>query len=99
MRYKVGDRVWWTSQAGGYATTKHGVIIAVVPAYRSPHSVIGLSPGFCVRCDSSTVRRHESYLVRVGRRARLYWPRVGDLLPDREGRKQFERRGNDQDQG
>ncbi len=87
MRYRIGDRVWWTSQAGGYATTKHGIIVAVVPARRSP--LIGTLPAGCsVRCDSSTMRRHESYLVRVGRRARLYWPRVSDLLPEREDRKE-----------
>lgn len=75
---KVGDRVTWKSQSGGFTTTKTGEIVTVVPAGISPKTPVGF------RCNSKfgygMAREHESYLVRVdGKGNRLYWPLVRHL--------------------
>lgn len=77
---KIGTRVTWKSQSQAFIKKKVGVIIAVVPAGKSPHDYI--PQGY--RCNSSDgfglSRNHESYLVKVdGKGKRLYWPRVSYL--------------------
>jgi hypothetical protein len=77
---QIGDRVEWTSQSASFRTTKHGEIVAVVPAETPPERCI---PGG-MRCGSPTGfgmhRDHESYLVKVdGKGFGLYWPRVKHL--------------------
>jgi len=67
--YKVGDKVFWTSQAGGYSKRKEGVIAAVVAPSEKPSrekfiylyrdAGIGLMP-----------RKQTSYVVMVGNRPR-----------------------------
>lgn len=64
---KVGDKVQWRSQAGGYTKTKTGEIAVVVPAGERPT---------CVK-EAGMPRDHESYVVRVGRT--YYWPRASGL--------------------
>lgn len=73
--FAVGDRVIWTSQSKGYTTTKHGVVIAIIPAGTDPAQCVtdGYSMGF------GSPRSHESYLVKVGRRWKPYWPLVAHL--------------------
>ena len=59
---QVKDTVTWTSSAGGYRKTKTGIIVEVVPAGVDPLKItmdIGY-PGL--------PRRHESYLVLVGKK-------------------------------
>lgn len=69
--FKVGDRVRWTSQAGGYTRAKVGVVERIVP----PKGQAGLKvTQFCQR-------DHESYIVRVNGRG-LYWPLVSKLELD-----------------
>lgn len=69
----LGDKVRWTSQAGGFARTKHGEIVEVVPSHAYPAiSIPGSGPG---RCE---VRDHESYVVCAN--GRNYWPRVQALV-------------------
>lgn len=80
MKFKKGDSVEWTSQAGGSRARKVGEIVEVVPAGERPKSAI----------DSSYTRRdHESYVVNAqpirfgGKKGarRNYWPRVSALKP------------------
>jgi hypothetical protein len=78
MRFKVGDRVRWQSQAAGVLRVKVGQVVEVVPPCREPQS----------RGDFGMPRDHESYVVRaiaVGRatkQARCYWPRASALALD-----------------
>jgi hypothetical protein len=77
--FNVGDRVTWTSQAGGVTTTKTGTVVEVVPAGQAPRTKVK-SPG--------QPRGHESYVVSLefydkGGLARkkkgMYWPLVFKL--------------------
>jgi hypothetical protein len=76
-KFQVGDAVRWTSQSGGYRSTKQGVVVAVVP----PH----IHPGDqCAAAKLSAPRNHESYVVsarQVGsaRSKHRYWPLVAHL--------------------
>jgi len=70
--FKVGDKVVWTSQAGGHEKTKTGTVKAVVPAWEFPR--VHTPDGFSLRTDSNFGLPHESYLVQVGRSKSLYWP-------------------------
>jgi len=88
MEFKVGDRVKWTSQSGGFTRTKTGEIICVVHPGERPCGWArrcftddfahlterGFSPS---KLGGGFSRKHESYLVAVG--AKLYWPRVKHL--------------------
>jgi len=77
IKFELGDRVTWSSQAAGVTRTKEGTVIEVVPPNRSPK--LGSRDGM--------VRNHESYTVRAvairnsNRRTKVYWPRVGHLEP------------------
>lgn len=74
-----GERVTWTSQAGGRETKKTGEIVAVVP--------VGKTPGSIDRerfKKFTTARQHESYIVDVD--GELYWP-VVSRLKAAKGRK------------
>lgn len=77
-RFAVGDTVAWTSQAGGYAKTKVGVVVAVVPAgeYPSREDYASLYRNAGVGMP----RDHESYVVRV-KGGGVYWPRAKALTP------------------
>jgi len=69
-KFAVGDRVEWTSQANGSATTKIGKVIEVVPAgTRVPATLKGM--GWW------NGREHDSYVVDV--KGKPYWPRVAYL--------------------
>lgn len=87
---RVGDRVEWTSQAGGHSKVKVGKVAAVVPAGQDPSAVwmaLAALPGtrhHVVRLGGAGARGHESYLVTVdGPSAtsspRIYCPRVSAL--------------------
>lgn len=79
MAFKIGDKVEWTSQAGGSWSTKRGEVIEVVPPRMEP----------AIRLKGMGYPRdHESYIVRtyeiqrysgVKKESRLYWPRVAAL--------------------
>lgn len=80
---KLGDKVEWTSQAGGVVAMKMGNIVLVIPA-NTPlqnemlrNSDLGLQELRWEFSDPSKSRSHESYLVQV--EDRLYWPRVSGL--------------------
>lgn len=81
---KVGDKVTWSSQSGGFRKTKHGVVVAVVPAGEHPwgkgkgRDTIYVPEGFYLDTDG-WCRDHESYLVQVGKSKKLYWPRAKHL--------------------
>lgn len=67
---KVGTRVRWTSQSGGYEKTKEGVIVETVLAYESINDMYDKQ----IRHGLWPYRDHESYIVKVGNK--LYWPLV-----------------------
>ena|ERR1700674_2940622 len=80
--FQVGDKVRWSSQAGGVTSKKQGTIVEVVPS----HTMKRMRPR-----DRATSRTHESYIVEVaGRTAKskpvLYWPVVSLLkrMPARQ---------------
>lgn len=70
---KLGDKVKWSSQSGGYVAVKTGEIIAIVPPDEIPTCA-----------DTTLPRGHESYVVMVrpikGKaKPKKYWPRVSAL--------------------
>ena len=77
MKFKEGDLVEWTSQAGGFTKTKIGKVIEVVPKGAEPKTKLR---------DRGYGRSEESYVV-LGHRKGIeekdeaYWPRVGLLRP------------------
>jgi hypothetical protein len=74
-KFNLGDKVEWTSQAQAFAKTKQGEIVEVVtPGERPNHEkFIALYRG----SGCGFGRRHESYVVRVGKKH--YWPVVSLL--------------------
>lgn len=79
-QFAVGDKVQWTSQAGGYTKTKTGTVMVVVPAQTSPHEVhLPEVPCTLTKGIGMSTRLHESYLVHVQGRRELYWPVVSLL--------------------
>jgi len=75
--FKVGDAVFWGSVSSGSYKRKVGVVVAVVEADERPVLPEGL------KCNSSAgyglPRDHRSYLVQVGNKKGVYWPRVKHL--------------------
>lgn len=84
LRFKVGDRVRWTSAAVGATVTKHGVVVEVVPANHAPTTM----------AINGRSRPYESYVVEVTHRfggqglidpknrsaaQQMYWPRTHHL--------------------
>ena len=63
--FRLGHRVRWESQAGGWTKIKYGIIVEIVRPGREPHLPIK---------DIGGSRNHESYIVLVDRK--YYWPRV-----------------------
>jgi hypothetical protein len=78
-KFKLGYQVTWTSQAQGTSKTKCGTIVAVVPAGSDPAAYV---PGTFSLDPTGVARDHESYLVHVPGRNRLYWPVVSRLTCD-----------------
>lgn len=91
---EIGNKVKWTSQAGGNTKTKHGVVVAIVPALDRIHNVVRpfLNPGNIPKIRkykeafdaASYPRDHKSYVIEVpsvsGKgKSTLYWPRVSQL--------------------
>ena len=77
-RFSLGERVRWTSQAGGRSLIKEGEIVAVVPPHHGPPQNLQR------RVDGGSPRPYESYIVYVpmpaGKSHRVfYWPRVNLL--------------------
>ena len=80
---KIGDEVEWSSQAGGFETTKRGVVKAVIPPKEVPRVfAFDVEPDVGKWMFDGRPRWEESYLVLVtGSRGsrKLYWPRVKHL--------------------
>lgn len=74
--FKLGDKVKWTSSAGGVTRTKLGEVIEVVAPRMPPQEKV---------TDMGRPRPHESYVVRAVAQGtethtrRVYWPRVVTL--------------------
>lgn len=71
--FEIGERVTWTSQAAGIATTKVGVVLAVVRSGQYPDEA-AKAVGVKGRVGDGMPRNHVSYVVRAN--GRLYWPRA-----------------------
>ena len=81
QKFKEGDEVIWSSQAGGREKVKIGDVVEVIPAGRSI-----LKSRFRSELDASTLpRNEESYIVCVGpkpgsrAKPKYYWPRTSAL--------------------
>lgn len=74
-RFTLGERVTWSSQAGGHLKTKTGTVAQVVAPKALPdrERFLHLYKGAGIGIH----RNHESYVVLVGNRP--YWPRVAAL--------------------
>lgn len=70
QRFKVGDVVTWTSQAGGSTSTKAGRVAEVVAPNKRPSPE--LFPALHGYSGCGRGRTHESYVVLVG--TKPYWP-------------------------
>lgn len=77
--FKVGDEVTWTSQAGGHAKTKNGVVAEVVAAGKEPDR--DAFPALYKWSGVGCCRSHESYVVMVGKKP--YWPLASKLRQSR----------------
>jgi len=78
--FHCGDYVKWTSQAGGFAKTKYGVVVGIVPRGEALYKTYARLCLHKMPKGSGFARNHESYLVGVGRSySKIYWPRVARL--------------------
>lgn len=79
-RFLTGDMVEWTSQSQAYRKKKAGKVVGVVPAGFHIDRMEALwSAGWDKPKNPGMSRDHETYLIAVGARRRLYWPRVVHL--------------------
>lgn len=74
--FNVGDRVTWTSQAGGSVCTKVGTVAAAVPPGALPNRTS--FPRLYRHSGVGGPRPEVSYVVAVGNT--IYWPRAAGLL-------------------
>lgn len=74
MKFQIGERVTWTSQAGGHYKTKTGEIIALIEPGNVPYIYIRFRGG------PSSPRKEVSYIVHAN--GQNYWPLVKNLQPD-----------------
>jgi hypothetical protein len=86
MGIKKGDHVAWTSNSGGVARERQGVVVKVLPAKQplTRSDVIPLSSEYSTNdllrqlTQVKGVRLMESYIIAVkperGNAIRLYWP-------------------------
>lgn len=79
--FKLGDKVQWTSSAGGFTKTKMGVVAEVVPDGGAPDRERFLSL-YTQQGISYPRFGGESYVILVGKKP--YWPRVSALRPATE---------------
>ncbi len=83
--FKVGDKVYWSSQSRGFDTDKVGEVVAIVPAGQHIRPVRFVETYNVSAMGYGCPRDHESYLVAVqtGKtpqaKKSLYWPRVKSL--------------------
>jgi hypothetical protein len=91
MEFKIGDKVKWSSHAGGNYTTKEGVVVRVVKAgeriRKDDFEAIACREGAGARKwgGSWGARKHISYIVKVSfpgtaKTPQLYWPLTSRLM-------------------
>lgn len=82
-KFKPGDHVIWTSQAGGKSKTKQGIVYLTVPPDTALVELAEcfVNQTFNVRADFASRRKHESYVIQIPGELRLYWPLVKYLKP------------------
>lgn len=91
QKFKIGDKVWWESQAQGTTARKYGQVIVVVNPWENPSLYfegVERSHNATVAYGGGSPRDEESYLVLVRRygvrgpgKAKIYWPKVKNLNP------------------
>lgn len=93
-RFRVGDRVRWSSSAAGTTATKNGRVVAIVGAKKSPVPKIDKllkTEEYISRYGGGLPREEESYLVAVETgpttKDKLYWPNANKLTSSRRRAK------------
>jgi hypothetical protein len=77
--FDINQKVAWTSESGGHAKVKRGMIIAIVPPAKDPRACI--PPGYSFKNHRvAKWRKDVSYLVRIEGSKKLYWPVVDNLV-------------------
>lgn len=87
IKLKVGDRVRWGSQAGGYHMVKEGTVKIVVPPDIRPYNLLASMDLHNLRTHAidprTMARKTESYIIEVSGKGKamgqLYWPLVSKL--------------------
>ena len=84
LKFKVGDYVVWSSQAGGVWKHKIGRVAQVVEAMGMPNRAKFIS--LYRKNGVGLPRKEESYVVQLIENGKLknrfYWPRVSALKPE-----------------
>jgi hypothetical protein len=80
--FKVGDVLWWTSQSAGVTKTKHGPVVAIVPARVNTDDALRAAGVRGHVHNAGSHRDHKSYVIRC--EGRLYWPYVSKLMTEEE---------------
>ena len=87
---KVGDKVTWTSQAGGSEKTKHGVIIAMIPVkHGAMQHIPKTAKSSHIKFDTNVSLSRDRALVAVpagknGQITHYYCPEKSVLLKQRD---------------
>ena len=72
---QLGDKVRWSSQAGGHKKTKEGTVAQIVPHGKRPD--LNRFPDLYRGSGCGIGRKELSYVVRVGNKH--YWPVASKL--------------------
>jgi hypothetical protein len=93
-KFKIGDKVRWSSQAAGSWVEKTGIIVAVLPPGVPPMKNFGEGPIYDmarqhnanIQAGGLQSRTMESYIVLVAgktpkSKSKLYWPLTSALWP------------------
>lgn len=82
MKFEIGDKVTWESQAQGTTTQKQGTVVKVIPPEGGP-GFSDYNGTHIPHYGGGLGRDHESYLIEVPAKGKgrphLYWPRVSAL--------------------
>ena len=82
--FKIGDKVSWTSSAGGISKTKTGEVVHIISSKKYPNFRM-LNDKYKSKdaYGGGIFRDHESYIILVPHQRNgkptLYWPRVSGL--------------------
>lgn len=77
--FDIGDGVWWLSIVGSSRIERAGYIVNVVPAGKLPGEYV--PPDLVAKFYGTTIRTHNSYIIRVPGVGYAFWPQVASLHP------------------